>query len=158
MNYYDKIAKSYDELHKEEQLRKLKIIKDNLKIKSSDLLLDVGCGTGISSDFKCDVIGIDPSLELLKINPNKNKVLGRGEYLPFKDNQFDVIVSLTAIHNFNDIEKGLQEIRRIGKKRFVLSVLKKSKKYNKIFSLIRNNFSIIKIIEEGKDTIFYLES
>ncbi len=40
---YKHIARSYDNLRKEEQLVKLKIIKDNLKIIPP--LLDVGCGT-----------------------------------------------------------------------------------------------------------------
>ena len=68
MCYYNKISKGYNELYKEEQLKKLGIIKNNIKIKNGDLLLDVGCGTGLSSDFGCKVIGIDNSLELLKLN------------------------------------------------------------------------------------------
>src|SRR3989344_7553058 len=47
MEYYNKIAKSYNELHEKEQLEKTRII---LKfIKPSGLLLDIGAGTGIST-------------------------------------------------------------------------------------------------------------
>ena len=46
---YNKIAKSYNELHKEEQIKKLEIIKKNIKIIPP--LLDVGCGTGISTNY-----------------------------------------------------------------------------------------------------------
>ena len=46
---YNHIAKSYNELHKEEQIKKLDIIKKNIKIISP--LLDVGCGTGISTNY-----------------------------------------------------------------------------------------------------------
>ena len=79
MNYYNEIAEGYNELHKEEQLNKLKIIKENIEINKTDKLLDVGCGTGISSDFDCNVYAIDPSEELLKQNPVKNKIIANAE-------------------------------------------------------------------------------
>ena len=49
--YYDNISKSYNQLYGEEQKKKLDIIKDCVHVKKSYKLLDVGCGTGISSDF-----------------------------------------------------------------------------------------------------------
>ena len=49
MDYYSSIAKGYDELHKEEQLKKLQIIAKHIKPKG--LLLDIGAGTGISTSF-----------------------------------------------------------------------------------------------------------
>jgi len=154
-NYYNQISKSYNELHKEEQLKKLSIIKNNIKIKNHNLLLDVGCGTGISSDFNCKVIGIDPSIELLKQN-NKNKILAKAENLPFRNNIFDFVISITALHNFKDIEKSLKEIKRVGKNNFILSIFKKSKDINKIKNLIKKHFDITNIIEEEKDIIFCL--
>ena len=67
MQFYNSIAKGYDELYSEEQEIKHRIIKENLKIKNTDLLLDVGCGTGLL-DFNCNTIGMDPSFELLRQN------------------------------------------------------------------------------------------
>ena len=110
MNYYNSIAKSYNELHGEEQSNKLMIIKDNIKISKSTKILDVGCGTGISSDIDCFVIGIDPSIELLKLNNMGIKVLGTAEKIPFKDNSFDIVMSVTALHNFKNIEKTMVEL------------------------------------------------
>ena len=158
MNYYNKISKGYNKLHKEEQLKKLNIIKNNIKIKKSDLLLDVGCGTGISSKFGCKVIGIDPSAELLKLNKNKNKFLGNAEKLPFKSNVFDFVISVTAVHNFKDIERALKEIKRVGKNNFVFSILKRSNKFDEIKKSIKKHFKIEKEIEEDKDIIFYLKN
>ena len=158
MSYYNKISKGYTKLHKEEQLKKLSIIKNNIKIKKSDLLLDVGCGTGISSDFDCTVIGIDPSEELLRLNKNKNKFLGDAEKLPFKSNFFDFVISVTAIHNFKDIERALKEIKRVGKNNFVFSILKRSNRFNEIKKLIKKNFRIEKEIEEDKDLIFFAKT
>ena len=154
MDFYNQISKGYDGLYGEEQLKKLNIIKDYLKIKNDDLLLDVGCGTGISSRFDCRVIGVDPSIGLLKQN-KKFKISSKAENLPFKDNAFNFVVSITAIHNFSNIEKSLEEINRVGRNEFVFSVLKKSKKFNEIRDLIKTNFKISKVAEEGKDAIFY---
>ena len=154
-NYYNQISKGYNELHKEEQLKKLSIIKNNIKIKNHNLLLDVGCGTGISSDFNCKVIGIDQSIELLKQN-NKNKILAKAENIPFKNNIFDFVISVTSIHNFKDIEKSLEEIKRVGKNNFIFSIFKKSKNINKIKNLIKNHFKIKKIIEDDKDFLFFI--
>jgi demethylmenaquinone methyltransferase/2-methoxy-6-polyprenyl-1,4-benzoquinol methylase len=157
MKYYDQISKSYNELHGQEQLNKLRIIKENLDIRKDNLLLDVGCGTGISSQFDCNVISLDPSIQLLNFNKNKNKFLGIAEKLPFKDNTFDIVVSMTAIHNFKDIEKSLKEMKRVGKGEFVFSILKKSDKFNKIEKLIKKHFKINKLIEEEKDVIFFCD-
>ena len=155
MNYYDTISKSYESLHKEEQLKKIKIIKKYLKVKSTDKLLDVGCGSGFSSNWKCKVYGIDPSIKLLK-KTKGNFILGEAESLPFKDHFFDIVISVTAIQNFNNIEKALKEIKRVGKNKFILTFLKKSPKKNKIISLIKKHFKVLKTIEEEKDRIYII--
>ena len=155
MTYYNRISRGYDELYKEEQLKKLSIIKKNIKINKNYLLLDVGCGTGVSSQFNCKVVGIDNSIELLRLNKNKNKILGNAESLPFKDNIFDAVVSITALHNFENIEKALKEMKRAGKKKFVFSVLKKSRKIKQIKKLIEKYFKINKVVEEEKDVLFF---
>lgn len=153
MPYYDSIAGSYNELHGEEQLNKLAIIKKNIKTGKKTKILDVGCGTGISSDFGCFAVGIDPSSGLLKYNHHL-KILGAAESLPFKDNSFDYVISVTSLHNFKDILQSISEIRRVGKKKFVFSVLKKSGKFDAIRLAIGSNFKISKEIEEEKDKIF----
>ena len=155
MTYYDGIAGSYKELYGEEQINKLNIIKNNIKINKSTKILDVGCGTGISSGFKCFIIGIDPSIESLKRNEAGFKAMSIAEALPFKDNIFDYVISVTAIHNFADIRKSIEEISRIGKHNFVLTVLRKSKKFDSIKRLIGKKFIIDKMAEEDKDVIFF---
>jgi len=185
MEFYRTIAQGYDELYAEEQRIKLNIIKENLDVKNNDLLLDVGCGTGLSSDFKCEVIGIDPSIELLQQNNNENprfsslklkilnnkkqsiiknfnnktinennKILAIAENIPFKDNAFDKVISVTSMHNFDDIAVGIKEIKRVGKNDFVFSILKKSAVYKLMEKEIKENFNVNKIIDDKKDSIF----
>ena len=158
MDYYSQIADGYNELHSEEQSKKLSIIKSNLKISKSTKILDVGCGSGISSQFDCFVVCIDQSIGLLRQNKNNKKLLGIAENLPFKNNSFDYVISVTSIHNFRNIKKSIDETRRVGKENFVFSVLKKSGKFGFIKMMIQKSFDIEKVVEEDNDTIFFCKN
>jgi len=148
---YNRLANNYNELYFKEQLKKIIIIKNELKIED-EKVLDVGCGTASYSGFFKNYLGIDNSVEMMKM-ANANIVFGKAEDLPFKDNSFDVIISITAIHNFKNIKKAVGEIKRVSKGKIAISVLKRSKKFNYIKKLILNNFDV-KEIEEDKDVIF----
>lgn len=156
MTYYDDIAKGYDELHKEEQLKKLTIIKENINV--GDSLLDVGCGTGFSLEFfkAKRKVGIDPSKELVR-QCKYECLVGKAENLPFPDNSFDTVICVTAAHHFDDLKAGLREIKRVAKKNVAFSLLKRSKKFNSLKRFIREMFTVLKEIDEDKDLIFICE-
>lgn len=158
MDYYTETASGYNELHGEEQRRKLALIKELVIPKKADLLLDVGCGTGISSDFDCMVIGIDPSSGLLGQNKNSFLILGKGEALPFKDSCFDFVLSLTSLHNFDDIEKGISEMKRVGKSDIIISVLKKAQQFDLIEKLLHHYFVVTKTVNDEHDCIFFCKT
>lgn len=161
MKYYDEIAKGYDELYEKEQLKKIAKIKEHITIFESDKLLDVGCGTGISTEpWKCLRYGIDPSPKLIDIAKKKRE----GEYriapaedIPFLDNEFDIVISITALQNFDDIQKGLSEIKRVGKDKFVLTFLKNSAKKDEIITEVKRIFGNYDLIEEEKDIIVVIK-
>lgn len=152
MSYYDDISKGYNELYGEEQRKKARLLKQHLNIKG--LLLDIGAGTGISTEeFKdqATCILLDPSLQML----NKAKglrVCASAEALPFKDKSFDTIVSLTALHHVN-LEKAIVEIERVAKNNasIGISMLKKSNK-------VSNKLERWKSINEEKDIIYLRDS
>lgn len=151
MDYYDSIAKGYAKLHKEEQAKKLELIARHIKPKG--LLLDIGAGTGISTRFfGIDSVALEPSFEMLKQYKGK-KAVGIAEALPFRDNTFSTIISITALHH-TDIEKAIKEIKRVSKSNcvYAFTVLKKAKNAESIRRLLKENFNL-KEIDEEKDWI-----
>ncbi len=155
MDYYNKIADSYNGLYLDEQLEKLKIISKNIKVKSSDKLLDIGCGTGISANFfKCSSTGIDSSRKMIK-KGSGNLIYGKAEKLLFKDKTFDIILCVTAVHNFQNPEKALKEMLRVKKDKaqVVITILKKSKNFQKIKKLVEKYFKEVKEVDSDKDVI-----
>ena len=150
MTYYNTIASGYDELYKEEQLEKINLIEKY--VKKGDKLLDVGCGTGIVGEYfkdRCDVLGIDNSKDMLKKASIKT-VLGSAEVLPFEDKNFDVVISLTTLQNFNDVKKAVKEMERVCKRTLIVSMIKKSTKIDKVRKLLKNYKEII----QEKDIIW----
>jgi len=154
---YNHIAKAYNELHKEEQKKKIELIKELLNVKKEDKLLDLGCGTAIAREFfDCDYTGVDNSKQMLKQGEGK-LIFASAEKLPFKDKTFDVIICVTAIHNFKNIKKAINEIKRVKKDnaKIAITLLKKAKNFNKIKELLLKSFKF-NTADEEKDIIFYL--
>ncbi|MBT4823832.1 methyltransferase domain-containing protein [Candidatus Woesearchaeota archaeon] len=168
-DYYDEISEGYERLHHEEQSKKIKVIKSLLKVKPFSKILDVGCGPYFgewdvdenNNQIKnLEIIGVDPSKKLLEIAAEKgiDTVNVGAENLPFPDNYFDYITSITAIQNFEDLEKGITEIKRVVNKEnknstVVITFLKNSPKKELILELLGKHFNIEKNIEEDKDII-----
>ena len=50
------------------------------------------------------------------------KQLKEKSIYPFKKNYFDLVISVTTLHNLEvfDLEKALKEIERVGKKKYIL--------------------------------------
>ncbi|MFA5159624.1 MAG: methyltransferase domain-containing protein [Candidatus Omnitrophota bacterium] len=96
-------------------------------IKAGDKILDVGCGKGfLLYDFTkvvpgIEVTGIDISgyaIENAKEEIRDRLQVGNATALPFPDNYFNFVFSITTLHNLHcyDLDKALREIQRVGKK------------------------------------------
>lgn len=159
--YYDAIADGYDELHAEEQQQKCAFIKTFFSCTENDVLLDVGCGSGISTTFwDCTCYGIDPSEKLIaqaqKKYENAQFQVAFAEHLPFADNTFTKIISVTAIQNFSDRERALREIRRVATQDadIVITCLRASSQKRRFQHAIETQFQLQKMKEDAKETYF----
>ncbi|MCD6547459.1 MAG: class I SAM-dependent methyltransferase [Nanoarchaeota archaeon] len=162
-DYYNKIAKGYDELYGKEQLRKWNVAKKLIRFSKKDNVLDVGCGTGIITQkiarYVNFVVGLDISEEMIKrarLADNITYIVGDARHLPFEDKKFDKVVSFTVIQDIRNWDKVLKEMKRVSKGIVLLTVLKRNKKLSDIKRKLSKYFKIKKFVEEEKDYIFLL--
>ncbi len=108
-------GRTYDRLEKAAVLRALQPLRRDRK------LLDVGCGTGhwsaFFSDHGFEVTGVDLAPEMIAVAGNKRIPhatfqVADGEALPFRDNRFDVVVSITTLEFVSDVESVVREMAR----------------------------------------------
>ena len=99
-------------------------IKNRLDIKQTDKVLEIGCGSGCSSNFfkdSCDYYGIDYSKSLVERNilTTLSKIFNaEARNTPFHSNFFDKIFCCGVFEYFPNIDylqDVLKEIERIGK-------------------------------------------
>ncbi len=161
VDYYSEIAAGYDELYGVEQDDKLKEFLAKIDIPYQSNLLDVGCGTGRSYLLLPQVKwqGIDPSQGLIAHaheEIRKKIICCMGEELPFPPNMFEYVLSLTALQNFDDPQKGLAEMQRVMRPSgtLLLSFLKRSERTQQIVPLVANHFVIQESWENTKDFMF----
>ena len=162
--YYNKIAKSYNELYGEEQLKKWNEVKKLIEFKKTDVVLDLGCGTGIIlpelSGMVRYIFAVDNSMGMITKTPkldNVRYILADAEKLPFPDKYFDKTISLTMLQDVRDWDSVLKEIKRVSHGEIVITLLKRNKDLEKLKNEFKKYFKIKKIVEEEKDFIFLLE-
>lgn len=114
-----------------------------LKAQQPKSILDVATGTG---DFAFEAIkilkpeqitGVDISAGMLDVAKRKIRErkldhifsvrLGDSEMLPFEDNQFDAITVAYGVRNYENLEKGLADMRRVLKPGGKIVILEFSK-------------------------------
>ena len=84
-------------------------------------LLDVGCGPGAALEHAAargaEVAGVDPSPAMAdrasRRVPRAEIKVGSAEAIPFPDDRFDVVISISSFHHWADPDAGLTEILRV---------------------------------------------
>lgn len=108
-----------------------KIIK-NYKLNNFSKILDVGCGKGyLLYEIKqilpnINIYGFD--ISNYAINNSKKEIkkylfkYDARKIFPFKNNFFDLTISLGTLHNFSlsDLERSIKEIQRVSKKKYIM--------------------------------------
>lgn len=158
MQYYNTIANRYDELHGAEQRRKIQCIATHITVQKSDVIVDIGGGPGYTAKYfpENTVINVDPSQELLHLSTASRNIIGRMERIPLQKRTADWLFCITAIHHTHDIQCTLREFLRVGKHRFVITVLKKAENYDRLCDALQNTFVVDTVIDDWHDTIFVL--
>ena len=94
-------------------------------LKDDARILDVGCGKGfllyeLSQILpNCEVVGVDISeyaIENAKDEVRPNLQVAPAQNLPFEDDSFDLVYSITTLHNLflPDLMSAFNEIMRVG--------------------------------------------
>ena len=119
MKLYDRDARKYEVLYRDEQEPKFDLALELAEPKPP--ILDAGCGTGLLLPRLGQLaLGLDISLQMLKVAVKKGVrnplVLGDVEMLPFRENAFFTIYSITTIQLSEDPSRALEEIARVLKR------------------------------------------
>jgi len=143
---FDNIAPKYDLLNHVLSM-KIDVLWRNTLVKwmkndDPKEVLDVATGTGdlaitIEKGTGSKVIGLDLSQQMLNVGVIKIKKLkldgkismqkGDAENLPFEDNRFDAVSVAFGVRNFENLTKGLAELRRVVKDNKSVYILEFSK-------------------------------
>lgn len=105
--------------------RVVKLSLDNIYVKS---VLDIGTGSGLFAEefaeHGLEVSGIDVSEEMLKeaqkYLPHGNFKKGLAEDIPFPDGSFDLVFLGVVLHETDDLNKALNEAKRVSKNRVAI--------------------------------------
>jgi len=143
---FDNIAPKYDLLNhvlsmKIDVLWRTTLVKWMNKDQPK-LVLDVATGTGdlaiaVQKGTGAKVTGLDLSQQMLNVGIEKIKKInldnqidmmkGDAENLPFEDNKFDAVSVAFGVRNFENLEVGLAELRRVVKEQKSVYILEFSK-------------------------------
>jgi ubiquinone/menaquinone biosynthesis C-methylase UbiE len=118
---YGKIANTYNKRYSFNYLPNIEIeLKKVIEENRYKNILEAGCGTGrwikCLNDNEINVYGLDYSFEMLTIpkqeKPDLNIINATAVEIPFKDDFFDLIFCVNAIHHFPDKKKFIEECKR----------------------------------------------
>lgn len=93
-------------------------LKNLFPVQKARLSLNCGSGNGEQNDIFGPSIGMDISIESIRrLKQTGNQgVVADMEFLPFKDDIFDIVYGFGILHHLSDIKKGVEEAARVLKK------------------------------------------
>jgi ubiquinone/menaquinone biosynthesis C-methylase UbiE len=131
---FDRVAEIYDETRGFPVYVMDKIIKTlRDELEGCTSILDVGVGTARFSkplqNLRYHMVGVDVSSKMLRKAVERgmrNLLMGSVCSLPFRDDSFDVTVSVGLLHLIKEWRVALREISRVTRK-FLVSVIRRQK-------------------------------
>ncbi|MHA2037330.1 MAG: class I SAM-dependent methyltransferase [Promethearchaeota archaeon] len=174
---YNSSADFYDKRYRTIQEAKYDIILESFDLIEK-YVLDIGCGTGLLIEYllnsyenqvmqRCKYIAVDISWKMilkfkkkllkLSIKPNVSLVLSDIDNLPFRNNCFSLIFSLTSFQNLPHVLNGIRESLRVSKNEgtFKFSILRKKLELEQLKDFLKPYVKYLKVInkEDIEDVI-----
>ena len=123
MNFLTRIGRISRSLLTLNRDREYQGLKRMLELRPSDHLLDVGSGDGFwTARFAmhcANISGLEPDERMLSLaktlypRSNVEYVQGNAELIPYPNNTFDKVVSVSCLEHFADPLQGLREMARV---------------------------------------------
>lgn len=157
---FGKLATQYDTFRPSYPKKAISFIYNTIGVKQPNIL-DLGCGTGISTrqlaKNKGLIVGYDADKQMLKVasqqNQNQSNITyrnGRVEKLPFENNSFDGVTAFIAFHWFMN-KKAISEIKRVLKQDGTLCIVQpRFASFQKDFRIILEKELNLKILKNYK--------
>ncbi|WP_456369903.1 methyltransferase domain-containing protein [Geoglobus sp.] len=125
-NFYRYFSKVYDFVNPffySHEMRRT--VVDMAKVVKGDLVLEVGCGTGFTTEEIARRVG-EENVVAVDLTPEQMEkavrrfggaefLRGDAENLPFRDSVFDASISAGSIEYWPNPQKGVQEMARVTK-------------------------------------------
>jgi len=85
-------------------------------------VLNVGAGAGSYEPTHLKVTAVEPSAAMIEQRPDGDAVVvqAAAEDLPFADKSFDASMAILTVHHWNDVGKGLREMRRVTRGKIII--------------------------------------
>ena len=169
---YDALGgRIYDLRYAEEQESKYRLLLERIRPEAADVVLDVGCGTGLLlKKLDSNGVGLDVSSGLLSAaksridSPSKCELVqADAENMPFRDSVFHKTYSVTLIQNIPRPEEAVIEMRRVSRSgsQLAITALKKAFSEDEFKSILdKSGFksTILASNDELKDWVAFVVS
>ena len=152
MRFYNSTAHIYDIRYAEEQLLKIGVTLESLKLEKGSSILDLGCGTCLLTSkiqsMSGTIVCLDVSKSMLreakshsKNLPKAHLVLADADNTPFRKGHFDAVFAITLLQNMPLPYITLEEMKRVSKHGAQIAVTGLKKSFT--------NSSFLKLLEEA---------
>jgi ubiquinone/menaquinone biosynthesis C-methylase UbiE len=145
-------AKWYDFFMSPLEQKKFKIVRRELLSSARGTVLELGSGTGINFPLYSNidqVIAIEPSQPMIEKSQSKHKlsvvpieiINASAENLHFEDNTFDTVVATLVFCTIPNVEKAIEELKRVCKPNGKVLLFEHVKMENKVLSSMQEGLT-----------------
>lgn len=152
MHQYDRSSHLYEVRYSKEQNLKITTILEKIALKKGDLMVDLGCGTGlllrkVEEKQGLLAVGIDVSRNMLysakrslRDSSDVHLILADADTLPIKDSCFSHSFAITLLQNMPNLMSTLKEMKRVtaSSALIVITGLKKCFSEESFINLLHN--------------------